>query len=104
MGEAQAAHLGDFTANIRSLHLVNKHGDLINLDKVELGGLPAEVAKQIQVIDPVSFNLLKSIQYPLVQHHMTTAYTLVFIFCALAYLIAWVVMQTLVPKFKKIEL
>jgi len=38
-----------------------------------------------------------------VQGKMTTAYTLVFVFCALAYLIAWAVMHFLVPKFKKIE-
>jgi ACS family hexuronate transporter-like MFS transporter len=86
------------------MHLVNKRGDVINLDKVELGGLPAEVVKQIQVLDPNSFTLLKSIQSPIVLTHMTTAYTLVFVFCALAYLIAWGVMHLLVPKFKKIEL
>ncbi len=102
--EAKAANLGDFVDKIHSIQLVNKHGDVINIDKVELGGLPSEVVKQIQAIDPASLNLLKSIQYPIVQHHMTTAYTLVFAFCALAYLIAWGVMHTLVPKFKKIEM
>ncbi len=102
--QAKTAHLGDFVDKIRSLQLVNKHGDLINLDKVELGSLPSEVVKQLQAIDPVSFKLLKSIQYPIVQHDMTTAYTIVFAFCALAYLVAWGVMHTLVPKFKKVEL
>ena len=33
---------------VKSLTLVNKHGDVINLDKVELGSLPAEVVQQIQ--------------------------------------------------------
>ena len=102
--DAKAAHLGEYVEKIRSLQLVNKHGDIINLDKVELGGLPSEVLKQVQSVDPISFNLLKSIQYPLVQHNMTTPYTLVFAFCALAYLIAWGVMHALVPKFKKIDL
>ena len=102
--EAQSARLGEFVTQIRSLRLVNKHGDLINLDRVELGSLPTEVVQQLQAIDPVSFKLLKSIQYPIVQSHMTTAYTIVFAFCALAYLMAWVVMHLMVPKFKKIDL
>ncbi|OFX35444.1 MAG: MFS transporter [Bacteroidetes bacterium GWE2_42_39] len=102
--EGQAANLGDFISKIRSMELVNKHGDVINLDKVELGGLPSEVMTQIQSIDPASFELLKSIQAPVVQANMTTAYTIVFAFCALAYLIAWGVMHLLVPKFKKIEM
>ena len=102
--EAKAANLGDFVEKIRSIQLVNKHGDIINLDKVELGGLPKEVVTQIQAIDPSSFEILRSIQAPIVQGNMTTAYTLVFAFCALAYLMAWGVMHLLVPKFKKIDL
>jgi len=102
--EAKAANLGDFVEKIRSMTLVNKHGDVLNLDKVELGGLPNEVMVQIQNIDPTSFAMLKSIQTPIVLSHMTTAYTIVFVFCALAYLIAWGVMHLLVPKFKKIDM
>lgn len=102
--EAKSANLGDFVEKIRALHLVNKHGDVINLEHVELGGLPAEVAKQVQAIDPAQFELLKNLQSPIVQGHLTTAYTIVFAFCATAYLIAWVLMHLLVPKFKKIEL
>ena len=102
--EGKADHLGNYIEQIRSLQLVNKHGDIINLDRVELGGLPAEVVKQIQTIDPVAFKLLKAIQYPIVQHNMTAAYTIVFCFCALAYLIAWGVMHLMVPKFKRIDL
>ncbi|HEY3389107.1 MAG TPA: hypothetical protein VGK38_06010, partial [Prolixibacteraceae bacterium] len=62
------------------------------------------IAQQIQAVDPASFTLLKSIQTPIVLSHMTTAYTIVFVFCAVAYLIAWGVMHLLVPKFKKIEM
>ncbi len=102
--EAQAANLGDFVQKIKSMELVNTHGDLINLDKVELGSLPAEVAQQIQTVDPALFEQLKQLQMPLVHQNMTIAYTMVFAFCALAYLIAWGVMHLLVPKFKKIEL
>jgi len=100
----QSGQLTEYIEKIRSLNLLNKRGDLINLNTVELGNLPKEVATQLQAIDPNLFQQLKSIQMPIVQHHMTIAYTWVFGFCALAYLMAWFVMHTLVPKFKKIDL
>ena len=34
--------------------------------------------------------------------HIQTGYTIMFSFCAIAYLIAWVVMKSLVPKYKPI--
>jgi ACS family hexuronate transporter-like MFS transporter len=34
--------------------------------------------------------------------HIETGYTIMFAFCAVAYLIAWVVMKSLVPKYKPI--
>lgn len=34
--------------------------------------------------------------------HIETGYTIMFVFCAIAYLIAWVVMKSLVPKYKPI--
>jgi ACS family hexuronate transporter-like MFS transporter len=101
---AQSAQLTEYIEKIRSLQLINKRGDLINLNTVELGNLPKEVAVQLQTIDPGLFQQLKSIQMPIVQHNMTIAYTWVFGFCALAYLMAWFVMHALVPKFKKIDL
>jgi ACS family hexuronate transporter-like MFS transporter len=33
----------------------------------------------------------------------SAGYAIVFIFCALAYLIAWTIMKTLVPKYKPVE-
>ena len=35
--------------------------------------------------------------------HIETGYTIMFAFCAVAYLIAWVVMKSLVPRFKQIS-
>lgn len=35
--------------------------------------------------------------------HITTGYTIVFIFCALAYVVTWAVMKALVPSFKPIN-
>jgi MFS transporter, ACS family, hexuronate transporter len=103
--DAQAADLGVYVDKIKALTLINKHGDMIDINKAELKGLPAEVVHQIQgVVDPAVFDRLKDLQAPVVQGNMTTAYTIVFVFCALAYLMAWAVMHFLVPKFKKIEL
>jgi len=102
--EAQAQNLGGFIEKIRSMTLVNKYNDVIDIDKVALGNLPAEVVQKIQAIDPGMFEQLKEIQGPVVQHSMTTAYTIVFIFCAVAYLLAWAVMHFLVPKMKKVDI
>jgi ACS family hexuronate transporter-like MFS transporter len=102
--EAQAQNLGEYVDKIRGLHLVNKYDAVINLDKVSLNNLPAEVVSQLKAVDPSMFEKLKAIQVPIVQHNMTTAYTIVFVFCALAYLMAWAVMHFMVPKMKKVEI
>jgi len=100
--EAKAAGLANYLSDIRAMTLINKQGDKINLDKTELGKLPKEVVAQLQSADPSLFDQLLQIQKPLVQAQMTTAYTIMFAFCALAYLIAWIVMKSLVPKYKPI--
>jgi MFS transporter, ACS family, aldohexuronate transporter len=100
---AKEQNLGGYVERIRGLTLINRHHDIINLDKVELGNLPDEAIRQIQSVDPAMFEQAKAIQAPIVQSSMTKAYAYVFVFCALAYLIAWAVMHFLVPKFKKIE-
>jgi ACS family hexuronate transporter-like MFS transporter len=102
--EAQAQNMSDFVEKIRSLNLVNKYNDIIDLDKVALGNLPAEVIQKLQAIDPAMFEKLKDLQQPIVQSNMTTAYTIVFVFCALAYLLAWAVMHYMVPKMKKVDI
>ena len=102
--EAQGQNLGEFVEKIRSVTLSNKYNDIIDIDKVALNNLPSEVVQQIQAIDPAMFETMKAIQIPIVQSSMTTAYTFVFVFCALAYLIAWSVMHFLVPKMKKVEI
>jgi ACS family hexuronate transporter-like MFS transporter len=35
---------------------------------------------------------------------MNTAYTMLFAYCATAYLLAWAIMKTLVPKEKQVNL
>jgi len=100
--QAKAIGLGDFLTKIEGLNLVTKYGDKININKAELGSLSKEVTAQLQAVDPTLFDQLVQLQKPLVQAEMTTAYTIMFTFCALAYLIAWAVMKTLVPKYRPI--
>jgi ACS family hexuronate transporter-like MFS transporter len=100
--QAKAAGLGDYLSRIQGLSLVTKYGDKIDLNKAELGSLSKEVTAQLQTIDPTLFDKLLQLQKPLVQTEMATAYTIMFAFCALAYLIAWSVMKLLVPKYKAI--
>ena len=101
--QAKAAGLGDYLAKIQGMSLVTKYGDKVDLNKAELGGLSGEITKQLQAVDPVLFDQLLKLQKPLVQAEMSTAYTIMFSFCALAYLIAWAVMKLLVPKYKVIS-
>ena len=100
--QAKAAGLGNYLSQIEGLNLVNKYGDKVNINQAELGSLSKEVTAQIQFIDPALFDQLVHLQKPLVQAQMSTAYTIMFAFCGLAYLIAWSVMKLLVPKYKPI--
>jgi len=61
------------------------------------------VIAQLQAIAPDSFAQLKQMQTTLVQAELHTAYTIMFAICACAYIVAWLVMKTLVPKYRKIE-
>ena len=61
------------------------------------------MADQLKNIDAASFEQILQLQKPLVQAQMTTSYTIMFAICAVAYLIAWLVMKSLVPKYKVIN-
>ena len=100
--EAKAVGLGDYLSNIQALKLLNKKGEVINLDQIELRSLPKEVTEQLQSIDANMFDKLLQLQKPLVAAEMNTSYTIMFAICAVAYLIAWSVMKSLVPKYKAI--
>ena len=101
--QARAAGMGDYLSKIETLNLETKYGDKININHAELNNLSKDVTEQLQAIDPAMFEQLLQIQKPLVQAEMTTAYTIMFTFCAVAYLIAWAVMKMLVPKYKVIK-
>jgi ACS family hexuronate transporter-like MFS transporter len=100
--EAKAAGLGEYLSKIQVLKLVNKKGENIDLNKIDLRNLPKEVTEQLQSIDAGMFDKLLQLQKPLVAAEMTTSYTIMFAICAFAYLIAWAVMKSLVPKYKPI--
>lgn len=100
---AQGEGLGAYLEQIRSMKLVNRHGSVVDLDSVALGSLPKEILTQLQSLNAQSFEALEKLQAPLIQAQMSTAYSIMFGICALAYLVAWSVMKVLVPRFKKIE-
>jgi MFS transporter, ACS family, hexuronate transporter len=100
--EAKAVGLGDYINKLQSLKLVTKKGETIDLNKIDLRNLPKEVTEQLQLMDASLFDKLLQVQKPLVAAEMNTSYTIMFTICAVAYLIAWSVMKTLVPKYKPI--
>ncbi|MDQ8006571.1 MAG: MFS transporter [Pedobacter sp.] len=94
----------DFINQISALELFSKYGDKVNLNVMALSKLPAEAALKLQNVDPVLYQQLLDIQKPLVQANLTTGYTIMFGFCAVAYLLAWAIMKSLVPKMKVVKL
>ena len=102
--QAKTAGLGGYLDQVLGLKLVNSHGAIVDLNKTALSSLPKDVVAQLQSLNPDSFAALKQLQVPLIQGQMTTAYSIMFGICAVAYIIAWIVMKALVPKFKKVVL
>ena len=84
------------------MKLLNKYGDTINLEKTDLTNLSKEVADQLKAVDASAYEQLLALQKPLVLAQMSTSYAIMFTICAVAYVIAWVVMKRLVPKYKLI--
>jgi ACS family hexuronate transporter-like MFS transporter len=101
--QAKAGNLASYVEQIFALKLTNSHGAVVDLNITALNSLPKDVVTQLQGLNPESFAAIKALQAPLVQAQMTTAYAIMFTICATAYIVAWVVMKTLVPKFKRIE-
>jgi ACS family hexuronate transporter-like MFS transporter len=99
---AKANGLGDYVSRIQGMELLNKYGDKIDINNTDLGGLSADVAEKLKSIDASAFDQLVALQKPLVLAQMTTSYTIMFAICAVAYIIAWFVMKSLVPKYKPI--
>jgi len=103
-GKATEAGLGNYIAQIKELKLLDKQGVLIDLAKKEIYSLPAAIQTQIQQLNPEGFTQIVSLQKQWVHASMNTAYTMLFAYCAIAYLLAWAIMKTLVPKEKQVNL
>jgi ACS family hexuronate transporter-like MFS transporter len=75
-----------------------------DIEKVELRKLNDSVMAKINALDLGSgFEQLKVLQKQVVMGEMTKAYLIMFAICGSAYLLAWLLMHLLVPKFKKVE-
>ena len=132
-GKVTSSDMAEFAASLKNAEIWNRHGNIIDLNMRELGDLPKEAILQIQsganfsleeikqfgamsrevfaeatrtLTDPVlveQFNRLVELQRPIVQNQMSVSYSIMFTFCAVAYLIAWTIMKFLVPKYKSIN-
>jgi ACS family hexuronate transporter-like MFS transporter len=102
--KATEAGLGNFITQIKDLKLLDKQGGLIDLAKKEIYSLPADVQTQIQQLNPEGFTQIVSLQKQWVHASMNTAYTMLFAYCAIAYLLAWAIMKMLVPREKLVIL
>lgn len=101
---AKAQGLGEYLAKIQSIKIIDKYGAVIDLNKTELKRLSETAIGQYKAVDANLFDKLLQIQKPLVQAEMATSYTIMFAYCAVAYILAWSIMKILVPKMKIIEL
>jgi len=102
--KASEAGLSSLVSQIQQLKLTDKQGALIDLSKKELFSLSADLQSQIQQINPEGFTQLVNLQKQWVHASMNTAYTMMFVYCAIAYLLAWRIMKYLVPKEKQVIL
>jgi len=130
--KAKGGNLSEFANSIKNAEVMNRHGSVIDMNARVLGDLPKEAALQLQtntsfsleqiknfgsmskeafeqatatLTDPAlvaQFKELVASQTAIVQEHMSGAYAIMFTFCAVAYLLAWTIMKTLVPKYKPI--
>lgn len=99
---AQASGLAPYTDKIRSMNLTNKHHEFIDVNKVAVINMSKDVLAQLQKVDSVSFQAFRKIQVATVQPEMAHAYGIMFAVCATSYIVAWIFMKLLVPKYSPI--
>jgi len=103
--KVKGTDLAGLAETVSNSEVMNRHGQIINLNIKELGDLPREAMMQLLAntsLTAEQINQLIAFQKPIVQSHMSTSYAIMFSFCAVAYLIAWMIMKSLVPKHKPI--
>ena len=89
---------------IKSISMLDANGELIYLVNKEWSNLPAYTLEKLQTIDPIQFEKFSQMQKLNIHDSMSLAYGYMFIFCAIAYLLAWRIMKWLVPREKLINL
>ena len=102
--QATTNGLGEYLTQIKTLKLVDKYGDTIDITKRAVNDLSKDLQAQLQQVNPDQFTQFLTLQKQLVMDSMSTSYTIMFTFCAIAYLLAWSIMKMLVPKEKQVRL
>jgi ABC-type branched-subunit amino acid transport system substrate-binding protein len=93
-----------FLQKVNSLRSDDAKGGAINLLEKDWSHLADKLVQPIQAMDPVHFEQFSRLQKQLIQQEMSIAYSFMFAYCAIAYLLAWSIMKWLVPKEKIINL
>jgi ACS family hexuronate transporter-like MFS transporter len=104
--QVKGTDLAALAEKVKGAQVINQHGDVINLNIRELADLPEKAIESLisnTSLTMEQINQLIEFQRPFVQGHMASSYAIMFTFCAVAYLLAWVIMKTLVPKYKPIK-
>ena len=100
--QAKSQHLETAVAKLKEMALTPVDSKN-NLDIRTLAELPKQVTEKIvHTIGQTDYNSLVVIQKSTVQPQLGHAYMIMFVICAFAYLIAWLLMKGLVPKHKPI--
>jgi ACS family hexuronate transporter-like MFS transporter len=101
---ATSTGFSDYLNKVVSLNVTDKKGILVNVAQKDWSNLTKDIQAKLQAVDPSQYELFIHIQKEAVRGSLTTAYSMMFAFCAVAYLIAWSIMKSLVPKEKIINL
>jgi ACS family hexuronate transporter-like MFS transporter len=101
---ATSTGFSDYLNKVVSLNVTDKKGILVNVAQKDWSNLTMDIQAKLQAVDPSQYELFIHIQKEAVRGSLTTAYSMMFAFCAVAYLIAWSIMKSLVPKEKIINL
>ena len=104
INKANEVGLSPFLQKVNSLHSLDAKGGAINIVEKDWSHLADKLVMPIKAIDPVQFEQFSMLQKQLIQQEMFTAYSFMFAYCAIAYLLAWRIMKWLVPKEKIINL
>jgi hypothetical protein len=96
--------LTDFLQKTNALNVLDANGIPLTISEKEWSHLSDQTIQSIQNINLQNFQAFYAIQKQIIQEEMAVAYGYMFVFCAIAYLLAWRIMKWLVPREKLINL